>query len=271
MLRLDPGSLGALLFLGVVALLVVALGLRSRLWDGFARLQVLLGRHAMHGAVIERPGIVGSVVPAAPDSPTLNAAVVLDPEQALEHLHHIVERWEQARVRRWGVWVDGSATETTEALDHQGLSLTASSPGMGAALHDLPLPDLDGQVPRADLATVGRVNDLAYGNPDQRLERTLTPLPRGVLRGFKVEHHHKPAAVALVLHHGEDCGVSFVATAPHARRKGLASLVMHGALRDARDHGATSTTLQATEVGLRLYDSLGLRKLCDMQLWERRR
>jgi hypothetical protein len=29
--------------------------------------------------------------------------------------------------------------------------------------------------------------------------------------------------------------------------------------------------LQATDVGLRLYDSLGFRRLCDMQLWEQRR
>ena len=41
----------------------------------------------------------------------------------------------------------------------------------------------------------------------------------------------------------------------------------HGAL----DHGCTSTTLQATDVGQRLYDSLGFRRLCDMQLWEQRR
>jgi predicted GNAT family acetyltransferase len=73
------------------------------------------------------------------------------------------------------------------------------------------------------------------------------------------------------MHHGEDCGVSFVATAPEARRRGLASLVMRGTLHDALENGCTSTTLQATDVGLRLYDSLGFRRLCDMQLWEQRR
>jgi ribosomal protein S18 acetylase RimI-like enzyme len=245
--------------------------LRSRLWDGFARLQVLLGQHAMQGAVIERPGVVASVVPAAPDSPTLNAAVALDPATLSEHLPEIAAQWRDAKVRRTGVWLDGAATDATNHLQQQGLTLTASSPGMGAALSELSIPELNGRVPRTDLATVGRVNDLAYGNPDQRLERTLTPLPRGVLRGFKVDHHHKPAAVALVLHHEDDCGVSFVATAPHARRKGLATLVMQGALNDALHSGCTSTTLQATEVGLKLYDSLGFRRLCDMQLWEQRR
>jgi ribosomal protein S18 acetylase RimI-like enzyme len=244
--------------------------LRSRLWDGFARLQILLGRHAMQGAVIERPGVVASVVPAAPDSPTLNAAVALDPEEAIRHLGELSERWRAARVRRWGVWLDGSAKRTTRALEKAGLTLTASSPGMGAELRSLPIPELNGRVPMTDLATVGRVNDFAYGNPDQRLERTLTPLPRGVLRGFKVDHEGAPAAVALAMHHGDDCGVSFVATVPPARRRGLGSLVMQGVLNDAQHHGCTSTTLQATDVGLRLYDSLGYQRLCDMQLWEQR-
>jgi ribosomal protein S18 acetylase RimI-like enzyme len=244
--------------------------LRSRLWDGFARLQVLLGRHAMQGAVIERPGVVASIVPAAPDSPTLNAAVALEPEEAVRHLAEIAERWRDARVRRWGIWIDGAATQTTRALRTAGLTLTASSPGMGAALESLYIPSMNGEVPQTDLKTVGRVNDLAYGNPDQRLERTLTPLPKGALRGFKADFQGVPAAVALAMHHDGDCGVSFVATTPEARRRGLASLVMRGTLHDARGHGCTSTTLQATEVGQRLYDSLGFRRLCDMQLWEQR-
>jgi ribosomal protein S18 acetylase RimI-like enzyme len=244
--------------------------LLSRLWDGFGRLQILLGRHAMQGAVIEREGVVASIVPAAPDSPTLNAAVALDPQEAARHLGEIAERWRAARIRRWGVWIDGSATDTTRALERAGLTLTASSPGMGAELDALAIPSINGRVPRADLPTVGRVNDLAYGNPDQRLERTLTPLPRGLLRGFKVEYEGTPAAVALAMHHGGDCGVSFVATVPPARRRGLASLVMQGVLADALEQGCTSTTLQATDVGLRLYDSLGFRRLCDMQLWEQR-
>ena len=61
--------------------------------------------------------------------------------------------------------------------------------------------------PNADLRTVGRVNDLAYGNVDSRLERTLTTLEEGTLRGYKADLNGAPAAVALALHHGEDCGV----------------------------------------------------------------
>ena len=71
--------------------------------------------------------------------------------------------------------------------------------------------------PNADLRTVGHVNDLAYGNVDNRLERTLSTLEEGTLRGYRADLNGAPAAVALALHHGEDCGVSFVATTPKAR------------------------------------------------------
>lgn len=245
--------------------------LRSRLWDGFGRLQVLLGRHAMQGAVVERPGVVASIVPAAPESPTLNAAVALDAEAALDALPDLAERWREAGVIRWGIWLDGRAKRVAKALQKTGLALTASSPGMGAPLDAIRSPaELNGRVPRADLATVGRINDLAYGNHDGRLERTLTPLPRGALYGYRVDLDGRPAAAALAMHHAGDCGVSFVATIPEARRRGLGSLVMHGALQHARERGCTSTTLQATDAGRRLYDTLGYRSLCDMQLWEQR-
>ena len=241
-----------------------------RLWDGFAELQLLLGGHAGPGRTLQRDGLVASVVPNAPDSPTLNAVVALDPDKAPEHLPELAHRYRKARVRRWGVWLDGGASLAAQALNHAGLTVTAASPGMGAVLEDLKHTDGDRPI-HADLATIGRVNDMAYGNFDGRLERTLTPLPNGVLKGYRVDHDGRPASVALALHHDGDCGVSFVATIPKARRQGLATQVMRQALQDAVENGCTTTTLQATEVGERLYENLGYKRLCVMQLWEQRR
>ena len=103
------------------------------------------------------------------------------------------------------------------------------------------------------------------------MERTLAPLPRGILRAYRADYENRPASVALALHHGEDCGISFVATAPYARRQGLASDVMQRVALEAQEAGLTSTSLQATDLGERLYRALGYRKVSDMQLWERRR
>jgi GNAT superfamily N-acetyltransferase len=245
--------------------------LSRRLWEGFAALQALLGGHAGRGSVLNREGLVASIVPNAPDSPTLNAAVAIDPDEAPQRLAELGELYERAGIRRWGVWLDGRASLPAQALTQAGMVVTTASPGMGANIADVTTTDRTDETTEADLETVGRVNDLAYGNYDGRLERTLKPLPNGILHGYKVDHDGGPAAVALALHHEQDCGISFVATVPKARRQGLATKVMRQALNEARHSGCTTTTLQATDVGERLYRNLGYRHLCVMQLWELRR
>ena len=244
--------------------------LRDRLWHGFAQLQTLLGGDATGGTVVEDQGVVASFVPVAPDSPTLNAVIALAETLDLDLLHSLSQRYDETNIRRWGVWADGARPQLIETLKHAGMRLTSSAPGMGAAIEDL---ELDGgaHTRTAELATVGHVNDLAYGNPDSRLERTLAPLPPGLLHPYRADLDGRPASVAIALHHDEDCGISFVATAPHARRKGLASDVMQKVALDARDAGLTSTSLQATNLGEKLYRALGYRTVSDMQLWERRR
>jgi ribosomal protein S18 acetylase RimI-like enzyme len=246
--------------------------LRRRLWEGFAALQTLLGGSAKHGFVIEKPGLVASIVPSAPDSPALNAAIALDPQAGPDAIEELEVRYGDAGVRRWAIWIDGAARDATAELRHAGFGIASASPGMGAEIEAL---DIDlttaNHRPNAGLRTVGRVNDLAYGNVDSRLERTLNTLEEGMLRGYKADLNGAPAAVALALHHGEDCGISFVATVPRARRQGLATQVMRSALADARRNELTTITLQATELGERLYQQLGLRRLSPMELWERRR
>ncbi len=246
--------------------------LRRRLWEGFAALQTMLGGHARHGSVLQRQGLVASIVPSAPDSPALNAAVALDPHAAPPALRDLRERYAQAGVRRWAVWVDGGARDVTAELRRSGLMVASASPGMGAEIERLDLDlRLANAEPTADLRTVGRVNDQAYGNVDSRLERTLTTLEEGRLRAYRADLNGAPASVALALHHGEDCGVSFVATLPQARRLGLATQVMRAVLADAQRHHLTTITLQATEQGERLYTQLGLHRLGTMELWEHRR
>jgi ribosomal protein S18 acetylase RimI-like enzyme len=243
--------------------------LRRRLWEGFARLQAILGGHGRQGWVLEDDRLVASIVPDQPDSPALNAAVLLDPDVCVERFEELDHRYKHAGVRRWGIWLDSAFAQAARHLQRRGLSVASASPGMGAALADLP-SHAAAPVERTDLATIGRINDAAYGNLDGRLARTLAALPSDALRAFVVHHDGTPAACALALHHGGDCGLSFVATLPELRRRGLASQIMFGVLDDAAAHGCTTVTLQATPQGQQLYDRLGLRRLGTMELWERR-
>jgi ribosomal protein S18 acetylase RimI-like enzyme len=246
--------------------------LRQRLWEGFASLQTLLGGSTRRGDVLRTEGLVASIVPTAPESPALNAAVAIEPEAAPGLLGELAERYADAGVKRWAIWVDGSARDVVHALRRSGMAVASASPGMGAEIDALAL-DLGGAAtdPNASLRTVGRVNDLAYGNVDARLERTLATLPENALRAYRADLEGAPAAVALALHQRSDCGVSFVATLPRARRLGLATIVMRNLLADGERHGLESVTLQATELGERLYARLGLRRLGVMELWEHRR
>src|SRR3954451_21369905 len=97
--------------------------LKRRLWDGFADLQSLLGGSARNGFVVRRDGLVASVVPSAPDSPALNAAVALDPTIAPAALEELEIRYADAGVRRWAIWIDGGAKDVTAALRGAGMAI----------------------------------------------------------------------------------------------------------------------------------------------------
>src|SRR3954470_15374407 len=97
--------------------------LRRRLWEGFAALQTLLGGSARDGFVIETPGLVASIVPSAPDSPALNAAVAIDPRTAPASLEELDVRYGDAGIRRWAIWVDGAARDVTAELRSSGMAI----------------------------------------------------------------------------------------------------------------------------------------------------
>src|SRR3954447_20434215 len=128
--------------------------LSVRLWEGFGRLQALLGGHVGPGSVITRDGLIASIVPSAPDSPTLNAAVAIDADQAPEHLAELRRRYRDAKVRRWGIWLDGRASLAAQALTTAGMVVTTASPGMGAHIEDLNSSTIDDEPTPADLETV---------------------------------------------------------------------------------------------------------------------
>ena len=75
--------------------------------------------------------------PGSPDSPTLNAAVAVDPDRAPEYLTELEQRYKDAKVRRWGLWMDGRAALPAQALAQAGMVVTTASPGMGARLDEM--------------------------------------------------------------------------------------------------------------------------------------
>ena len=231
----------------------------------------LLGGAAPGSRVLELEGVLGAVVPAAPERSVVNSVTygsARDLEQALPEL---ADAYEAAGVRAWTVWVPHFDTEAAALLENAGHVLDADPEAMvmeldllaGAAPGDL---DLD---PAPSVATVARLNDRAYNFGGEQFQRALQTAPS--LHCYVARDEGRPVCCAT----GHDCdgdfSVTFVATVPEARGRGLASRLLTLSLHEARERGCTTTSLQATKAGEPIYRRLGYRGLGPVQMWERRR
>ena len=231
----------------------------------------LLGGAAPGSRVLELEGVLGAVVPAAPGRSVVNS-VTYGGARDLEHaLPELADAYEAAGVRAWTVWVPHFDTEAAALLENAGHVLDADPEAMAMELGALdgPAPgdlDLD---PAPSVATVARLNDLAYDFGGEQFQRALQTAPS--LHCYVARDAGRPVCCAT----GHDCdgdfSVTFVATVPEARGRGLASRLLTLALHEARERGCTTTTLQATKVGEPIYRRLGYRGLGPVQMWERRR
>jgi hypothetical protein len=140
--------------------------------------------------------------------------------------------------------------------------------GMVAELDGL---DHDGAPPHRaiDLATVGRVNDLAYGYARPRLERAIAALPPAVLT-YAAPQEGEAASVVMAFDVGADTAVWFVATTPQRRGQSLATGNLRRVLSDAHQRGQRTASLQASKAGAPIYERLGFMQAGTLHLYEER-
>jgi GNAT superfamily N-acetyltransferase len=235
--------------------------LRARAHAGLVAHTRLLASHA--GALHEEDSWIACVLQHAPQSSVLNC-VVGEPD--VEQARAV---YAAAGVTKWGVWIDSADVAAAGRLEAAGLVLDSVPVLMGAGLDAVDLEDAPETQP-VDLRTLGAVNDRAYGYDDGRLERVLAALPASAVHPHALELDGEPVAVTFVVDVGDDADVEWVATLSRARRQGLASNVLRGALKQARRRGLSSTTLRASAMGAPVYERLGYRILGHMHLWEMR-
>jgi GNAT superfamily N-acetyltransferase len=131
--------------------------------------------------------------------------------------------------------------------------------------------DLDWGVD-ASTRDVGRINDLAYGWPENTFIRAMDRFADiDALHLYQARVDGEPVCVLGTYDNGDDCELYFVATLPDHRGQGLARRLVHQALIDARDRGLTVSSLQATKAGYPIYERLGYEPICTLEMWERRR
>jgi GNAT superfamily N-acetyltransferase len=232
----------------------------------------LITAGASDSHLIERDGLTAGIVPSTPNRSVFNSVIYRSPSDITGALDELAWAYDEGGVRAWTVWVPERDREVAALLGRQGHSLDADPAAMV-----LELERFDGEVsPEVeidldpDVSDIARINDEAYGYGGDFV-RALGELPKGAANLYTALLDGAPAAGLLTVDHEQDCWVTFVATYPEARGRGLASALMTKALLDARDRGCTTTSLQATKMGQPVYERLGYRDFGPVQMWERRK
>jgi ribosomal protein S18 acetylase RimI-like enzyme len=241
--------------------------LRRRAWRGMVAFQQLIGRHGPGPAPLERDAFVASAVPKIPSS-LINAACPRDGAPLASHLDEIADYY--ARGPKWGAWIDPGNVADAKALTDRGLVLDSRPVLMAAELDAIEAPAEDLIVEPADMAGVGEVNDVAYGNPAGVIAAALGGFPAADVRGYGIRVDGELASVASVIDVDGDAFVTMVATLPHRRGNHLASSLLAYALHEAGQRGRTTTSLQASRLGQGIYARLGYRPLGEVHLYEKR-
>jgi ribosomal protein S18 acetylase RimI-like enzyme len=222
-------------------------------------------------------GVQAAFAPALASRSLFNAVVYDDPHAVVTQRDGLDDAYGTAGIQAWMVWVRPGDELVERALEAAGHVLDGRPVLMAAELDAIDLAprdptglQLDGHPSWEDIAAV---QDAAAGAaPDQSLRPALGRLYSVPVRGWLscVDGHAASALLTYV--RGDDCYVTFVATTPEFRGRGLAGELLRRALRAARDEeGATTTTLEASLLGAPVYGRLGYRSLGHLTMWERRR
>lgn len=77
----------------------------------------------------------------------------------------------------------------------------------------------------------------------------------------------KPVSTSLRFNFGNVAGIYFVATLEGFRRRGYGEALTWRAALDGQKEGCIFSSLQASEMGLPIYEKMGYRKIVDYEVW----
>jgi ribosomal protein S18 acetylase RimI-like enzyme len=221
--------------------------------------------------LVELDGVTACIAPIVPERSFPNAVLYDRAESLVEALPALEDAYDDAGVRAWTVWVPEADDAAGKALADAGHAIDGTPLEMGAPLDELDLEprralDLDAD---AGSLAVAVINDTAYG-----LGGTLLPafaaFPSEGIHVYVARDDGLAAACVVAADRDGDCGIFLAATLPAAQGRGLCGELLRTALRDARERGCQTTSLEATRAGEPIYRRIGYRDLGRLQMWERR-
>jgi GNAT superfamily N-acetyltransferase len=255
-----------------------ALAIQQRALRDFV---TFMGGAEARSRLVERDGVTAAIVPATPDRSLPNSVAYANADRLAASLTALAAAYRSAGVGAWTVWAPDFDGEATAALEGAGHVLDGAPGAMILELEDFRSPDLgDLDYDAAgDIATLGRLNDAAYGlEGSSRLAPSFTRSPDGLeTRLYRARVDGEVASVLGTIDHpaaepgqGPDCGIYFVATPPEHRGRGLATRLLAAALIEAGERGCATSSLQSSRMGEPIYAGLGYRRCFGLHMYERR-
>jgi GNAT superfamily N-acetyltransferase len=232
----------------------------------------LIGERAPGASVLECGGAVGAIVPSCPNQSVVNGVVYEDAESLEAARDEFESAYAGAGVRAWRVWVfegdEGLAARLERAGHRRAVAPRAMTLGLAGTDLDA-ADDLDSERSRDD-AALAALNEHAYGLPEGEFAAAMRGFSGGPVEIYLAFEDGEPAAGLATVDDGGDCGIYCVATRPESQGRGLASGLMRRALIDARDRGLTTSSLQSSDAGFRVYERIGYQDRGAIEVWERR-
>ena len=231
-----------------------------------------VGRASEGAQAVDFPGGVrAAITPVRPDRSVVNGVAYTDTDALIAAIDDLARVYEEAGISAWTVWVPAEDRRAAEALAAAGHQLDGIPRDMGAPLDEMDLEarfelDLD---PDPDWLDVAEVNESAY-YASQGGSYFGPALARLDERPYLARVDGRAAACLAIADIDDDAYIQLVATRPDFQRRGLAGELLRLALREARERGMKTTTLEGTAAGSPVYKRVGYRDLGELQMWERR-
>jgi GNAT superfamily N-acetyltransferase len=226
---------------------------------------------ACGGWVISEGDVQAAVVPASPNRSFFNSVFYEDAEHLLEVLPRLAAAYEEAGVNAWTVWIPADDDRARAGLGSAGHVLDATPRAMGLDLSELTSPEPDPELEirnEMDMERVRQINETAYGYPPGDFPpMSVMPDTEAYLASLGGD----TIGTTMTWDRGDDVEITFVATLPEARGRGVAKRLMAHVLELERGRGKLASTLISTKLGFPVYTGLGYRDAGGLEMWERRK
>ena len=215
--------------------------------------------------------IQAAIIPSSPERSFFNSVFYSDADHLVVALPRLAETYDKAGVNAWTVWIPATDETAKAGLEAAGHVLDATPLAMGLELGDLNAPESDPELEirdEMDMEKIRRINETAYGYPAGDFP-PMSPMPD--TEAYLADLDGETVGTVLLWDRGEDIEVTFVATLPEARGRGISGRMLAHALERARDRGKLASTLIATKLGRPVYEKLGYRDAGGLEMWEKRK